>query len=116
MTNRCATLTAKMPAEETGLAAAVYVHVETDSAGNIVGFQISSPGKFANTGIERLMDVISQEATALMLGGRMSGPISRRWRACRAWLWRVLTDREALRGTGQGRAEPASDHQTHAAP
>lgn len=66
MTSRLHTDTAKIPAEETGLNAAVYLHIERDAAGHVAGFHLSSPGKFEESAIERLLAAISREGAALL--------------------------------------------------
>jgi hypothetical protein len=46
--------------------AAIYVHIERDAAGHVVGFHLSSPGKFEESAIERLLAAISREGAALL--------------------------------------------------
>lgn len=64
--NRTLTATAKLPAETTGLRAALYVHLDHAPDGRATAVRISSPGKLAQTELERLFDLIGETVTAMI--------------------------------------------------
>ena len=57
--NRMQTDTVKVPAEKTGLNAALYVHIARSEDDEIMDIRISSPGKFDDTTIDRLIGAIN---------------------------------------------------------
>ena len=57
--NRMQNDTVKVPAEKTGLNAAIYVHIDRRMDGEIADVRISSPGKFDDTTIDRLIGAIN---------------------------------------------------------
>lgn len=53
MTERTYTETVKIPAEETGLKAALYLHLSFGEDGRPCGVALSSPGKFEGGALDR---------------------------------------------------------------
>jgi len=66
MSNRTPTRSIKVPAEDTGLIGALYVHVEHDLEGRFLALRISSPGRTGNTQMETVLQAIGEKATELM--------------------------------------------------
>lgn len=64
--NRTLTATAKLAAEDTGLRAALYVHVDHTPDGRATAVRISSPGKLAQTQLEGVFDRIGEKVTELL--------------------------------------------------
>lgn len=56
---RLLTTTAKVPCGATGLNAALYVHIERTLGDGPVQVHISSPGKFSNHQIERILNAVA---------------------------------------------------------
>lgn len=59
---RLMTETVKLDCEQTGLKAALYLHIDRNHRGRPVGFWISSPQKFENSTIDRLVTAINEAA------------------------------------------------------
>lgn len=63
MSQRIPTRTAKVTAEATTLKGALYVHVEHDLQGRAHAVRFSSPGKMADTTMERVLDALGAATT-----------------------------------------------------
>lgn len=66
MVGRLVCLTQKIDAEGTTLRGSLYAHVEHDGAGRIEAVRISSPGRFADTTMERVLLRVAEALTDLV--------------------------------------------------
>ena len=89
--SRCWTETRKIAAEDTGLDAALYLHVEYDDAGKPTNAWISTPGKFENKTIDLLLGAVNAGLADLMEPVDLSG---------------ILEAKSPVSGGGAARLEP----------